>query len=125
MAIAVGSVVALKVACTGLTFGSVNPQPPLFGVSEGASPSTIIWYNGNSTTAVAAALVDEILDAGPTTLEFVGQVVSVEGYSSPAYSALVLGAYKRSGVDCLLLKTLSGECFIEIVASNAVVVVGQ
>lgn len=125
MAIAAGSVVALKVACTGLTFGSVNPQPPLFGVSEGASPSTILWYDGSTATAVAGALVDEILDAGPTTLAFVGQVVTVSGYDSPSYASEVIGAYKRSGVDCLLLKTLAGGAFIEILASNAVTVVGQ
>jgi hypothetical protein len=125
MAIVAGSVVALKVACAGLTFGNVNPQPPLFGVAEGTLPGSVIWYNGNVAASVASTAVDEILDPAAGTQALLGQAVTVSTFDSPSYAGEVIGVYSRSGVDTVQVKTFSNGAYYEALASVVVPVAGQ
>lgn len=122
MAIGAGSIVALKVASTGLTIGFQTAQPPVFGVAQAAMPGAVDWYNGLQTTTVTAAVVDEILDPDPTTQALIGSVVTVTGYSA-SYNGIVVSAYNRNGTqECVLIKTLENGAFLELDATTVVVV---
>lgn len=123
MAIAAGSIVALKVASAGLTLGFQTAQPPVFGVSEGAAGGAVNWYNGTHVAAVASGQLDEILDPNTTTQDLIGQVVSVEGYS-PAYNSIVVNAYNRGGTECVLLRTLQNGVYLELAATTVTIVAG-
>jgi hypothetical protein len=121
MAIGTDSIVAVKVSSTQLTIGFICSQPPAFGKNEsGSSPFTVTWANnGNRVASIPGDLLDEITDPSVDTEALLGQLVTVAG-SASAYTSLVVGAYARSGVDVLLLKTLSGEAYREILPANVV-----
>lgn len=118
MAIGAGSIVALKVASTGLTFGFQAAQPPVFGVAEGAAGGAVNWSNGLHTAAVAAGQLDELLDPNDTTQNLIGRTVAVTDYDA-TYNAIVVSAYNRSGSqECVLLKLLSNGAFLEVAATS-------
>lgn len=124
MAIAAGSIVALKVTSAALTgLGFQTAQPPVFGVSEGAAGGAVNWYNGTHVAAVASGQLDEIIDANPTTQELIGRVVTVAGYSA-SYNSIVVAVYNRNGTECVLLKTLQNLTYIELDATTVVPVAG-
>jgi len=121
MAVAIGSRVALKTLGQGLAIGQVTAQPPVFGVSQTASPGPCVidWENGAQAT-VPLAVLDELLGANPTTLGLIGQVVNVEGQSA-AYNALVVDAYNRNGTqELVLVKTLNNGTYFELDATTVV-----
>ncbi len=122
MAIAAGSIVALKVTSAALTgLGFQTAQPPVFGVAEGAAGGAVNWYNGTHVAAVASGQLDEIVDASPTTQDLLGTIVNREGYSA-SYNALVVAVYNRgAAVECVLVKTLQNGAFIEFDATLAIV----
>lgn len=122
MAIAIGSKVALKsLGQSPFGLGQVNAQPPLFGVSQTASPGpyTVDWDNGVQAT-IAAAVIDELLVASSGTRDLIGQVVNVQGQSA-SYNALVVSAYSRNGTqECVLVKTLENGVYYELDAASVV-----
>jgi hypothetical protein len=122
MAIAIGSKVALKtLGQSPFGIGQVNAQPPLFGVSQTASPGPYVvdWDNGLQST-VAAAATDELLLAAAGTRALLGKVVNIVGQSS-AYNALVVSVYNRNGTqECVLVKTLSNGTYYELDAAAVV-----
>lgn len=121
MAIAVGSRVALKVGGIDLALGQVTAQPPVFGVSEtaGGGPYVIDWENGNQHT-VPLGVLDELVEADPTTRSLLGQVVNIAGFSS-AYTGVVVAVYSRNGAtQCVLVKTLQNDTFVEYDATTVV-----
>lgn len=118
MAIGAGSIVALKVASTGLTLGFQTAQPPVFGVAEAAAGGAVNWYNGTHVTAVLSGQLDEILSPDVATQRLLGEVVSISGYAA-AYNAVVVSAYNRSGSqECVLLKTLANGVYLEVDATT-------
>jgi hypothetical protein len=129
MAIGIGSIVAVKtssvVVGSVLSPGRASPQPPCFGVNESAgSPYTVTWSNsGNRIVGIPSTSVDEITDATTPTVALIGQVVSIAGYSAE-YNGIVVAAYARTGVDYVLLKSLSNGMFMEELASNVEAVAG-
>jgi len=125
MAIAAGSIVALKTTSAALTgVGYQTAQPPVFGVAEGAAGGAVNWYNGQHVAAVAAGQLDEIVNANPTTLALLGTVVNVPGYSA-AFNGVVIAAYNRSAAkEYVLVKLLSNGAYLELDATTVTVVPG-
>ena len=121
MAIAAGSIVALKTTSAALTgFGYLTAQPPVFGVAEGAAGGAVNWANGTHVAAVASGQLDEIVSPNPTTTALLGKVVNVVGYSA-AFNGTVIGVYNRSGArECVLIKLLSNGALMELDATTVV-----
>lgn len=121
MAIGIGSVVAIRTKSVGLTQGNVGAQPPAFGSVESAStPFTVNWFNGTQSAGLLAANMDEILDASDDTLNFLGQTVTVKGYSA-AYVGVAVSAYHRVGLtaaDYVLIKLSQSGAWIEALATD-------
>lgn len=125
MAIGVGSIVAVKVSSVQLALGNASAQPPAFGCNESASsPFTVTWAsNGSRTASIPSTSLDEISNPSDGTLALLGQVVNLSSGGSPALGAspslnsLVIGAYARSGVDVVLMKSLQTGSFMEALAS--------
>lgn len=125
MAIAATSIVAVKISSGQLVAGGVCAQPPAFGTVDGGSaPWNVTWWgSGNRTTAIPDASLDEITTASTPVLALIGQLVNSTGFES-AYSSVVVGAYKRSTVDYVLLKSVSTGAFREVLPSTVAAVSG-
>lgn len=137
MAIGVNSIVAVKISSVApagqLTIGNVSAQPPAFGSSESAgTPFTVTWSNsGARVAAIPVGQLDEITDPSSPTQNLLGKVVNLSNGAtppiggSPAMNGVVIGAYARSGVDCVLVKLLQADAYVEILASAVQVQAGQ
>jgi hypothetical protein len=127
MAIGVNSIVAVKVSSVALTLGNASAQPPAFGSCESAgSPFTITWSNsGARVAAIPTGQLDEITDPSSPTQDLLGQVVNLKVGASPAMSGVVIGAYARTGVDCVLVKLLQANAYVELLAANVSLQAGQ
>lgn len=125
MAIAAGSIVAPKLNGSG-GGAALNVRGPVFGcVESGSGPYIVLWNTGARVEAIAAATIDEILSADSVASStYVGRRIkptTPSGQTAWAY-AVCVAAYKRAGVDTLLLQSPQGEYFLEIPASGAEVV---
>ncbi len=127
MAIGVNSIVAVKVSSAQLAQGNASAQPPAFGSCESAgTPFTITWSNsGNRVAAIPVGQLDEIVDPAPATLDLFGQVVNLKVGASPALSGVVIAAYARGVNDCVLVKLLQADAYVELLASAVQVQAGQ
>lgn len=124
MAITATSVVAVKISSGALAAGAVSAQPPAFGIADGTAPWNVTWQgSGARTTAIPDASLDEITDPTTPTRALIGKLVSVAGYEA-AYTSTVVGAYKRSGVDYVLLKSITNGAYREVLASTTTTVDG-
>ncbi len=120
MAIGVNSIVAVKVSSAQLAQGNASAQPPAFGSCESAgTPFTITWSNsGNRVAAIPVGQLDEIVDPAPATLDLFGQVVNLK-------VGVVIAAYARGVNDCVLVKLLQADAYVELLASAVQVQAGQ
>ena len=125
MAIGIGSIVAVKISSAALTEGFVCAQPPCFGVSEtAATPFTVTWQpDGSRVAAVPDSSLDEITTPGNTTAALLGKLVTIAGYDA-SYTSVVVGAYKRTAVDYVLLKSVATGAWREIIATAVTVTSG-
>ncbi len=125
MAIAQGSKVGIVTATGGVILGSVNPQPPLFGVCTATAEGTVsvLFDNGIVVDTLPVAALDEILDPNDETFAFVGKTVSITDQCS-TYTGIVVSAYARGTTQCVLIKTLANGAFLETTSGNVTAILG-
>lgn len=133
MAIGVGSIVAVKVSSAQLALGNASAGAPCKGVSESAStPFTVTWQpTGARVAAIPDTSLDEIKDPGAPALALLGKVVNQSNGATPpvggssAMNGVVVEAYARGANDCVLIKLLQADAYVELLASAVAVQAGQ
>ena len=129
MAITDDSIVMLTLTSTNFTHASdFTAQPPIngiaYGVGEGSTCS-VLWSNGQQSTAVPVAILDEIETADGPTRTLFGQSVVIAG-SSPAYEGVVVDVFSRNGGDSsVIVKSLSSGVYREVLSADVTPVPGH
>lgn len=113
MAIAVGSLVAVKNVSTPQQPGVV---PAMGRVIGGSDPWNVLWDSGRISTGLAGTTLDEITpqQVDPAVLRFVASGAE----QSPSYDCQLVASYLRGATQIWLLKALNAPAYFEAQATQ-------
>jgi hypothetical protein len=120
MAFAVGDRARVRLSSAALLAGTLQPQPPLIGLVQDVTGTTIKVSFGGAAAGITvdAAFLDQITDLAPNIRNaLIDKVVLGLGYQS-AYTGRVVDAYIVDGDFKVLVQVLENEMFYELLFLN-------
>lgn len=129
MAIADNSLVTMKIVSSDFDVpGDWTAQPPINGIAYGGGEGgdfNILWSNGLTSTNVPATVLDEVTAPNIASQNFIGQTAVPFPGASPNFESAVIAVYGRGDTDMALLKSIATGAFMEVPASQLVIVPGH